>query len=191
MDILIALGHVVGAALLLIAFDIYIEKLRNLIQKNANKKIIEETAATLCVQVSEIDEEYSQVAYKKFLHGNSKEDGGLSEKHFQYLWGRYSDNDFKNRFSDMAGTVVAIIGKIGDVIKILLALYIVFIVGEANLIWYVIPVSIVAWIAIFFIDFVCRLLTGRFPGEAKNYRQWLLSEIPATSNSAASEKMPQ
>lgn len=157
MEIIIALGHLAGAVLASMLIGLLLAKLANQISKKMFEHGSAERTIKLGSGVAEFD-------YNK-----------LSPAHLQYLSERYSSELLNNRLSDFIGVIQIIWGWGGFAAQVIVFCFVAwntFADGLSNAVfaWSLIAISIFTWVVLYVISFICYLLTGRFPGEAKQQR---------------------
>lgn len=164
MDLLVAIGHIVGALVLYALLMMAILAISSWEAVRNRKILLNDLAFRLGVPVTDLE--------------NEEKAEELAPKVFEILMEKFSDEHFRNRFSDFLGVVRSIWNWFGG------ALQVVFIIAVC---WYsfteALDNAIYAWFInaaiVFFYVFgvvyslICKLLTGRFPGQAKEARQLL------------------
>lgn len=106
------------------------------------------------------------------------EDDSHSREIIKYSAEKFSEEHFVNRFSDLCGTVVTIWGWFSSICQIgILGTVIWFTVkdGTDNAIysWLLVALALVMGIIQSAFSFLCKLITGRFPGQAKRVRKFI------------------
>jgi hypothetical protein len=130
------------------------EEKRN--SKNANQEI----SLALGIPVDEIGEEEHSV------------------KVFQYVANKYSSEHFCNRLSDLCGSVQVVWNWVGFALRYGFLIGVIWSTVKYDLsdcvyAWGVLGILLFAWISSYTIGLICYLLTGRFPGQAKQARKLL------------------
>jgi hypothetical protein len=173
MEILFSIGHIIGS---LIAFGIMIIILANLgdrVQAKANKQTREEILIATGIKIEDL--------YKK---KNARETLKVfSEK--------FSSDLLKNRISDFCGSILKFwdfLGVIAYVATLIIVLWYTVAHGTENAIyaWLIVPMGIFFWSAYTLFFIICKLLTGRYPGFAKYYRE-LAADMVQNNNGLFNE----
>lgn len=167
MEIIIALGHLVGAILASILIGLFLAEIANRISKKIFEHGSAERAIKLGTDITELD-------YNK-----------LSPAHLQYLSERYSSELLSNRLSNFIGVIQIVWGWGGLAVQVIVFCFVTWntfadSLSNAVFAWSIIAISIFTWIVLYVISFICYLLTGRFPGEAKQQRR-VVSETMRSS----------
>jgi hypothetical protein len=156
--VIIAIAHIGGSILaiflitLIFSFVLLWETERN------RKQLLEDIAAKHSVTVDDLNNEE------------------LTPNVLQFSSERYSSELLKNRLSDLCGVVRTIWGWFGALLQIAFLVGIGWVaftedLDKAVFAWFVVGIMLFfAFVSIAF-SFVCRLLTGRYPGEAKQSRK--------------------
>lgn len=170
---LIAILHIVGAILGTIAFGVIVLLISSWEIERNNRALLEDLALTLGVAVEDVtDEKHS-----------SKIVALTSE--------RFSNDRFSNRLSDLCGVVRTAWDWLGSLLQIGTFLGILwFTVTESltNAIyaWWIVAIGVFFWIAGVLFALACRLLTGRYPGQAKKARKGMAEFLNARRKQMAS-----
>jgi hypothetical protein len=95
---------------------------------------------------------------------------------------RFSNDLLSNRVSDLCGLLRTIWGWSGSLIQIGIFLGVVWftvVEGRDNAVgaWSMVAVALFFWLSSVVFYFVCRLFTGRYPGQAKQARKSLAALI--------------
>ena len=164
MDTLIAILHIGGAVIAAVVFGTALFFIGTWLQGRSTERNLEEASVSLGVRVSEL------------------EDPALLPKLIQYSSSRFSSELFRNRISDLLGTLTTIWNWMGLILEIALLLWITWITFSQSL-----ENAIYAWsivgIALFFslisavAILLCKILTGRYPGQARQARKSLANAI--------------
>jgi hypothetical protein len=156
---LIAVAHIAGAMVLLFLLYSIRDFLNSSLRTSRGNKAMSELAMSLGVKEMELI------------------NADLRPRVLQYLADKYSSDRFCNRFSDLLGVIVSLsfalsclvqfgcfVGAIWNVVYYKSADY-------APVAWMsgFVLILIAVWIGV--LSFACRLLTGRYPGEARSYRE--------------------
>lgn len=117
------------------------------------------------------------------------------EKYFplllQYLSNRYSSELLRNRISDLCGLLRTVWGWLASILQVIVFGVVCWRMyqdgpGLAAFMWAVFAISVLSWLASVVFSFACLLVTGRYPGEAKNGRKGLAAYAEQQAPSAAS-----
>jgi len=163
MSIFVAVAHIVGSTIVLVLISVGYLVLAGWVMERHKKASLQEISLMLNIPIDDIE--------------NTEHE----EKVFQFLSERCSSELFRNRLSDLCGVLLIIWGWAGNILQA------GFLLG---VIWYSITdgtsYSVNSWfvvgIALFFgfssviFTYACKLLTGRFPSQAKHGRK-ILAEI--------------
>lgn len=95
---------------------------------------------------------------------------------------KYSTELFKNRISDFFGMIRTIWQWLGSIVVIIVFVGVCFktIMGDistAPFSWWIVGIYLFFSITSFVFSYICKLLTGRFPGESKAQRKHLANWI--------------
>lgn len=162
MDILIAIGHISGAVIgsfilgLIILFIASWELERN------GKRANEELALKLGIPVADLeDEEKSKQHAPKIIEINME---------------KFSDELFKNRISDFLGIIHKASNGLSKILQVLLIIVVCWYtftddLGNAVYAWLINAIIILFFVANVVFSLFCKILTGRYPGQAKQARE--------------------
>lgn len=158
MEILIAIAHILGSIIALFIFGFVVLLIAGWEQNKIQKQALEETSVALGVTVEELDSE--EIAPKILKLSSEK----------------FSTELFRNRISDLCGFLRTIWGWLGNIIQVVVLVAVIwFTISDSteNAIyaWVVLGISIVFWFVSVIFALVCKLLTGRYPGQAKAARK--------------------
>lgn len=162
MNLLVAIGHIVGSVLALVALGVASYYLGIWEAKRNQRRALENAAVELGVPVHELD------------------NADIEPKVLQLSSRRYSADLLCNRLSDMCGVIRAAWGLLGLLLEAgILAAVVWYTVTSslANAIyaWVIIAIAIVFWVLSVAFSLICKLFTGRYPGEAKGARKFLVN----------------
>lgn len=160
MAALIAFGHIAGAIVVLIAFWVGVMMITSWDVERSQKAALEDLSVELGVPVEELDNAENTAKTIKFSAA------------------RYSSDLLRNRLSDLCGWVQTGWGWLGtlvDVCVLLAVLWYTFTDSLANAIyaWWLVGLAILFWVVSVLFGLVCKLLTGRYPGQARLARKGL------------------
>lgn len=161
---LIAIGHIVGAFFVTVLIMLGIAMFSDWDQDRRERLRNEELASRLGVSVGRV---YTDEIRPKLI---------------EILSQRYSSDLFSNRLSDIASVLILACAGFGLLLTIGIGLFVLWRTvfenrGEAGLIWTVPALIFFFSLAFFIVEYVCRLLTGRYPGEAKCERKNVLKYL--------------
>jgi len=164
MSILIAALHIIGSFIAQIAFG-YVYALISQweLARNA-KKAYEETSIALGIPVDRLDD--PENATKVVLHNSA----------------RFSSDRFQNRMSDLCGWIRdgwMVLGLIVQIVTAGTVLWYTFTESASNAVyaWWILGIAIFFWVVAVSFAFLCKLLTGRYPGQARLARKVLAAYI--------------
>lgn len=158
MEILIAIAHILGSIIAVVIFGFVVIFIGAWETDRNQKRVVEETSVTLGVKVEDLDRD--EMA-PKILELSSK---------------KFSSELFRNRLSDFCGLIRTLWGWLGTLIQVGVLLAVVwytFTDNSENAVyaWLIVGVSVFFWLASVIFSLICKLLTGRYPGEAKQARK--------------------
>ncbi|MFZ3018408.1 MAG: hypothetical protein WA056_08145 [Gallionella sp.] len=168
MSVLIAIGHIFGAIIVLIAFGAGTLILADW-QSEGNQKVAQqEISLALGIPVDHLDNQEHQ---EKIIHFAAE---------------RYSSELFRNRLSDLCGWIQTGWGWLSNLLQVGILLGVIWYTltdGPSNSVyaWWVVGVAIFFWMFSMIFGYVCKLLTGRFPGQAKQVRKLLAEAVKKQS----------
>jgi len=162
---LIAIGHIVGAILTVVAFVVIVGLIGMRDGQRTQRLALEDASIELGVSVEDL-----------------KTNENLVPKFLQLLSSRYSSELLRNRLSDLCGILRTLWGWLGSLIPCGIfvgVLWYTFTDSPANAIyaWWVVAVALFFWTTSAVFSLLCRLFTGRYPGEAKEGRKVLVKWI--------------
>lgn len=172
MELLIAIAHIVGSILAVLVLGFFIMLIASWETDRNRKQALEETSIRLGVAVEDLDNEE------------------LTPKILQLSSERFSSELLRNRISDLLGVIRTMWGWLGSLLQVAVLLGVVWYTITDSLetaiyAWFIVGISLFFWIASVFFSLVCRLLTGRYPGEASQARkavaQFLKNRCSATA----------
>ncbi|WP_460155931.1 hypothetical protein [Pseudomonas sp. S2_H10] len=163
---LIAILHIVGAVLGTIAFGVIVLFISSW-EINRNKRaFLQDLAITLGVAVEDLSDE------------------NLSPRIVALTSERYSNDRFSNRLSDLCGVVRAAWDWLGWLLQVGTFVGVVWFTFTESLTnavnaWSIVAIGVFFWIAGVLFSQACRLLTGRYPGQAKKARKGMADFLNA------------
>lgn len=163
---LIALLHIAGAILGTVAFGVLVLFIASWEIERNNRAYMQDLAIRLGVAVEELTDEK------------------LSSKIVEVTSERFSSDRFSNRLSDLCGGVRTVWVWLGSLLQIGALLGVVWYTATESLTnaiyaWWIVAIGVFFWIAGVFFSLVCRLLTGRYPGQAKKARKGMAEFLSA------------
>ena len=157
MEILIAIAHILGSIIALFIFGFVVLLIAAWEADRIQKQVAAEASVALGVKVEDLDSE------------------ALAPKVLQLSAEKFSTELFRNRISDFCGLIQTIWGWLGNLIQVLVLLAVVWytIDSTENAVyaWFVVGIAIVFWLTSVIFSLTCKLLTGRYPGQAKEARK--------------------
>ena len=163
MSVLIAISHIIGAIIVLLAFGVGILLLSGR-ESQRNQKIgLQEISLALGIAVTDLESAEHQ------------------EKIVQFVAERFSSEHFRNRLSDLCGRIQIGWGWLSNIIQASILLGVIWYSITSDLsnsvyAWWVVAIAFFFWVFSVIFAHTCKLLTGRFPGQARQVRK-LLAEI--------------
>lgn len=163
---LIAILHIVGAILGTIAFWGIVLFVSSWEIERNKRAMQEDLAINLGVAVEDLTDEK------------------LSSRIIEATYERFSNDHFSNRLSDLFGAVRTAWDWLGSLIQIGTLLGVVWCtitesVTNAIHAWWIVAIGVFFWIAGGLFALTCRLLTGRYPGQAKKARKVMAEFLSA------------
>jgi hypothetical protein len=159
--------HVVGALAATIALGMLALVLGAWERGRLQKRRLQDASIALGVPLASLEQE---------------EDEDLIPRLIQYSSQRYSGELLRNRVSDLCGLLQTVWGWLSTFLQIGIVVgvgWLIFSDGaqSAVVMWLVLAVALFFWLASIAFSFVCLLLTGRYPGEAKMARKAIAAAI--------------
>lgn len=164
MEYVIAIAHILGSVIALIAMSIGLVSVESWSEKKELKAATEDAALSLGIPLMDLD--------------NIKHTDAIVE-HYQC---KYTSERFTNRVADSIGVILSIWGWLGVVAKICFLGFIVFIVighslDSAIYAWMNLVIYLVFYISGFVVAVVTKVVLGRYPSEPKRSRVLLSDYI--------------
>jgi len=118
-------------------------------------------------------------------------DETLSSRIVELTSERFSNDRFGNRLSDLCGVVRTVWDWLGSFLQIAIFLGTVWFTFTESLTnavhaWWIVAIGVFFWIAGVLFALTCRLLTGRYPGQAKKARKEMAEYLNARHKQTAS-----
>lgn len=164
MTVLVAIGHVVGALIALIAFGFGVLAISAWETERNRKAALEEMSLALGLTIDELDNPENQ------------------ERVLQFAAARFSSELFRNRLSDLGGFIQTVWAWLGNLIQAGVVLGVIWYSvtdtpSNAIHAWWIVAIAIFFWISSIAFALLCKLLTGRFPGQARQARKLLAGQV--------------
>jgi hypothetical protein len=160
MDIIIAIAHILGSIIVVILFSVFIMYIGSIQVDKYKRQLEMEASISLGIRIEDLNKDE-----------NSAKVLGLSAK-------KFASDLFQNRLSDLCGVITTLWGWFGNLVQISVfigACWYTFSENLDNAIysWSLVVVSVLLWVIHMAFSLLCRLFTGRYPGEAKEARKGL------------------
>ncbi len=158
MSTLVAVAHILGAVIAVVAFGLGVFLLGAWESKRNEIAAAEEMSVALGIPVERLDDPVN------------------SRKIIQFAATRFSAERFQNRLSDLCWWIQAAWGWLGTLIQVGILVGVVwysFTDGPSSAVyaWSVLAVAVFFWLVSVAFSFICKLITGRFPGQARRARK--------------------
>ncbi len=178
---LIAIGHIIGSIVVTLAFGVVVLAISGWTLEKAEKQRREEIAMKLGVATQDLENEE------------------LGSKILELASERYSSELLSNRLSDLCGYIRRMWDWLGSLIQIGIFIGVCWFTFTDNITitayaWFIPSTAVVFWLCSVLFTFVCRLVTGRYPGEAKQARKSateFLSSQSKLSNAAHDQELEE
>lgn len=164
MSVIIAVAHILGAIIALFAFESAVLALSAWELKRNQKAAAEEISIALGIPVESL--------------GNTEN----ASRVVRFNAERFSSDLFRNRLSDLCGWVQLAWGWLGRIFQVGVffgAIWYSFTdsVQNAIYVWWVVAIALIFSVTSVVFGFVCKLVTGRFPGQARQARKQLAEYV--------------
>lgn len=164
MDVLVAVGHIGGSIIAVVALEIGLLLFGGWETQRNQRKALENAALALGVTVEELDKEEFRPRLIEFSSA------------------RHSTELLRNRVSDLCGALRTVWGWLGSLLQIAILVGVVWYtltdsLGTAIYAWWIVAVRLFVWLSGAAFSLICKFLTGRYPGEAKQARKALAQFI--------------
>lgn len=155
---LIAIGHILGSILAALIFGGIVLAIYDWHSERSKKERLEEIAIKLGVAIQDIENEE------------------VTPRILEVVSEKYSNEHLGNRVSDLCGYIRTIWEWIGLLIQIGVFVSVCWFtftenITNAEYAWFIPVTAVVFWLCSVAFALTCRLLTGRYPGEAKQARK--------------------
>ncbi len=158
MEILIASANIIGSVVILGLFGFVVILFSAWELTKNQKQALEEASLALAIRVEDLDkEEHLQKLLKYF-----------SEK--------FSPELFRNRFSDFCGFIRSAWVWLSNIVQAVILIAVLWYTitddtQNAVYAWSIVGVAIFSFLVSIIFSLTCKLLTGRYPGQAKVARK--------------------
>ena len=166
---LIAILHIAGAIFGTIALGVIVFLISSWEIERNNRAVTQDLSIRLGVAVEDLSDEK------------------LSPRIVELTSERFSNDRFSNRFSDLCGAVRTVWDWLGSLLQIGTLVGVVWMTVTESLTnavhaWWIVAIGVFFWIAGVLFALLCRLLTGRYPGQAKKARKGMAEFLSARRN---------
>jgi hypothetical protein len=157
MDILIAIAHIGGTAIALVTFGVAENVLMTRADAQRNSRELEQYMIANGVSMAELRRRQ------------------FSTQVIQLLSARYSSELLRNRLSDLCGVLRTTwewirVLTIGLAFLVVVWYTITQSLTFARFAWFTVALAVFFWVSHGAVTLVCKLATGRYPGEARSAR---------------------
>lgn len=164
MSAFIAVGHIVGAIIVLVVFGIGTLMLAGWEIGRNQKTALHEASLALGIPVDDLENAEHQ------------------ERIVQFAAERFSSELFRNRLSDLCGWIQTGWGWISNLLQGIVLLGVIWYTvtddtSNSVYAWWIVGIALFFWISSVIFGYTCKLLTGRFPGQAKQARKFLAEAV--------------
>ena len=178
---LIAIGHILGSIIATLVFGVIVLAISGWILEKVEKQRREEMAMKLGIAIQDLENEE------------------LGSKILELASERYGSDLLSNRLSDLCGYIRTMWDWLGSLIQIGTFFGVCWFtftdnISNAAYAWFIPLTAVVFWLCSVLFTFVCRLVTGRYPGEAKQARKSateFLSSQSKLSNAALDQELQE
>jgi len=166
---LTAIAHIVGAILATGALGVTALLIGMWHRERFNKSTLQEIATRLGIPVDDFNDE-KHIA-----------------KAVEFMSERFSTDRFSNRLSDLCGWLQSSWSWLGALLQLGLLVGVIWLTVTDSLenaiyAWGVVAEGLFFWVTGALFAFLCRLLTGRYPGQARQVRKGLAELLNTQSN---------
>ena len=164
MAALVAIGHIVGALVAFLVFGLIVAALAEWEIEHNRKTVLQEMSLALGLPVDEIDKPENQ------------------DRVIQFAAARFSSELLRNRLSDLCGYVQIIWAWFGNAVLVCVLLGVIWYSitddpSSAVHAWSIVAIAFFFWVLSVAFALLCKLLTGRFPGQARQARKMLVGQV--------------
>lgn len=158
--ILVATGHIGGAVVATFVLGFFLSRGIAALQARRTRRWLGEAALTLGVPAEELESPANFEALVKYSHA------------------RFTNELLRNRLSDFLGQVLRVWGWFGMLLQAALIAWVIYATvtdgaSNAPYAWFVVVLEVLFDAMALVVGFVCRLFTGRDPGQAYRARAFL------------------
>jgi len=170
MDVLIAVLHIVGASVVSMAIGFAFLLLGAWIQQRSHKRGIEEACIALGIPLNGLD------------------DPAHLPQIIQYAAAKFSSELLRNRISDLLGIVLAAWGVLAFLVELAVLAWISWLtfstLQAAVYAWSTVAIAVLASMVSLVVALCCKVLTGRFPGQARQAQKIIATTLDANARKA-------
>ena len=158
METYIAIAHILGAIIVFIIFGIVVLTIAAWENDRNQKRVLEEMSIALGVHIGDLDNEE------------------LAPKILQLSYKKFSSELLRNRLSDFCGVIRTVWDWLGNIIQAIVLISVIwYSITDSSeyavYAWFVVGISVVFWLISVIFSLLCKLFTGRYPGQAKKARK--------------------
>jgi hypothetical protein len=162
METIIAIGHIVGSIVVLTLVGFASVLIGAWESERNQKHLLEEASIQLGITVEDFNKEE------------------IAPRIIKFASDRYSTELLRNRLSDLCGSIRTGWGWLGVLLQVAILGGVAWYtfadsLGTAVYAWAIVVIALVFWVVSIAFSFVVRLLTGRYPGQAKQARKAIAS----------------
>lgn len=164
MSVLVSISHIAGAIAVLVAFGLGLIMLAAWEQERNQKSAFQEASFALGIPIDDLGKDENL------------------DRLIQYSAAKYSAELFRNRFSDLCGWIQLGWVWLSNIFQTAVLLGVIWYTVTDDLsnavnAWWVVVAAFFFWISSALFALTCKLLTGRFPGQARQVRKALAQVI--------------
>ena len=168
MQTLFAILHITGAVVATFALGTGLHLAAAALQGRRTKRDLAEAALSLGIPVSAL------------------EDPENIPKLVKYSYSKFNSELFRNRISDLTGLMLKVWSWLGITLQIVLLVWVIYETatagpGNAPYAWFIVALELLFPIIGSVVSLFCRVLTGRYPGQAHCARASLSMAVDAQS----------
>jgi hypothetical protein len=158
MSVMLAIAHIVGAAIAAQLFGIAVLTIWVWQRKRNLESACQEMSIALDIPMDRMD------------------DPDFSRRIVQYAATRFSSESIRNRLSDLCGWIQTVWEWLGVLTQIGVLIGVIWYSitnssSNAVYAWWVLAVALSFWLSSEVFAYTCKFMTGRFPGEARQARK--------------------
>lgn len=172
MSAVIAIAHTLGAIVVLLVYSAGVMALAAWENERNRKVALEEMSVALGIPAGELNDEKHK------------------SKVVQFLGAKFSSELLRNRLSDLCGWIQTVWGWLGMLIQVGVLLGVIWYTFTDDLsngvhAWWIIAIAFFFSVSSVLFALICKLLFGRFPGQARQARK-MLAEVVQQQRAAMS-----